>query len=42
MATERKQQLLSCRLVNSERRLLDLLDGKYGQGNFEIKVSLDP
>ncbi len=34
-----KQQLVSCRLINSQRRLLDYLNEKYGEGNYEVKVS---
>jgi hypothetical protein len=33
-----KQQLISCRLAISQRRLLEYLDGKYGEGNYEVVV----
>lgn len=34
----RKEQLVSCRLVLSQRQLLRRLNEKYGEGNYEIEV----
>lgn len=36
-----KQQLISCRLISSQRRMLDFLDEKY-EGKYDIKVSASP
>lgn len=36
----KQKQFISFRLVHSQRRLLDSLDSKYGQGNYEVKGSI--
>lgn len=37
--TTLREQLVSCRVISSERHLLQYLDEKYGAGNYEIKVA---